>query len=298
MANNNDVIVIKTDKGKEGICYLGYVYRFGKRGANDRIFWRCIIKDCKGRLATDEDNSNPEIRTGHDNHPPNPDLVEVREVKTACRNRAAAEFTPLRTVYDQETAVLANNPRAGALMPVFRSVSTTMLRERHATFPPLPKRRTDIVIPQELQVTNTGQQFVLHCAVNNDFIIFATDNNLRQLCSAPLVTMDGTFDTAPRLYRQIFTLHSFEDKHLVPLVYVLMSKKTQAMYSAIFAHLKWECQRLGLQLTMADIMSDFESGLMPAVTQEFPTSRHRGCHFHFCQVCRYLFLRTNKNVIY
>jgi hypothetical protein len=135
--------------------------------------------------------------------------------------------------------VLANNPRAGALMPVFRSVSTTMLRERQATFPPLPKRRTDIVIPQELQVTNTGQQFVLHCAVNNDFIIFATDSNLRQLCSAPLVTMDGTFDMAPRFYCQIFTLHSFEDKHLVPLVYVLMSKKTQAMYSAIFAQLKW-----------------------------------------------------------
>ncbi len=58
MANNNDVIVIKTDKGKEGIGYMGYVYRFGKRGANDRIFWRCILNDCTGRLA-----SNPEIRT-------------------------------------------------------------------------------------------------------------------------------------------------------------------------------------------------------------------------------------------
>jgi hypothetical protein len=59
MANNNDVIVIKIDKGKEGICYLSYVYRFGREVLNDRIFWRCILKDCKGRLATNEDNSNP-----------------------------------------------------------------------------------------------------------------------------------------------------------------------------------------------------------------------------------------------
>jgi hypothetical protein len=30
-------------------------------------------------------------------------------------------------------------------------------------------------------------------------------------------------------------------------------------------------------------MSDFETGLIPAVQQSFPQSRHRGCHFHYCQ---------------
>jgi hypothetical protein len=63
-----------------------------------------------------------------------------------------------------------------------------------------------------------------------------------------------------------------------------MSKKMQAMYCAMFTQLKVACQGLGLQLSPQEILSDFESGLIPAVALEFPASHHRGCHFHFCQV--------------
>jgi hypothetical protein len=39
----------------------------------------------------------------------------------------------------------------------------------------------------------------------------------------------------------------------------------------------------GLVLAPGEIMSDFRSGLIAVVAQQFPTARHKGCYFHFCQ---------------
>ena len=42
-----------TDKGKEGLIYNNYCYREVKKHTSDGgTFWRCIHKDCKGRMKT------------------------------------------------------------------------------------------------------------------------------------------------------------------------------------------------------------------------------------------------------
>ena len=78
--------------------------------------------------------------------------------------------------------------------------------------------------------------------------------------------------------------YSNPDKKLVPLVYVLMSRKTTAMYEEVFIDIKLHCTQIGCTLNPTEILTDFKSGLLSAVRQQFPNSRHRGCHFHFCQV--------------
>jgi hypothetical protein len=98
--------------------------------------------------------------------------------------------------------------------------------------------------------------------------------------------MDGTFSTVPALYQQMFTINVFFDNRLLPLVYVLMRRKTTSAYLRVFRALKAACQNLGYQLLPDDIMTDFETGLIPAIQQEFPAARHKGCHFHHCQVSR------------
>jgi FLYWCH zinc finger domain len=56
----NQLLQFRTEKGKEGIGFMGHVYRFGKRGTDGSMCWRCLLRDdCKGRLATDNINSNP-----------------------------------------------------------------------------------------------------------------------------------------------------------------------------------------------------------------------------------------------
>lgn len=86
--------------------------------------------------------------------------------------------------------------------------------------------------------------FFCNAGAMTDYLIFATDDNLRTLCNANLVSMDGTFDVTPLLFRQLFTLHAFEDDRLLPLVYVLMATKTAAMYSDVLSDIKNECLRV------------------------------------------------------
>jgi hypothetical protein len=76
----SDVIEFKTDKRKCGVGYMGYSYRLGKRGADDTLYWWCIRRDCSGRLSTEEDRTNPQLRTNH-NHPAMPESVEIRKVR-------------------------------------------------------------------------------------------------------------------------------------------------------------------------------------------------------------------------
>jgi hypothetical protein len=96
--------------------------------------------------------------------------------------------------------------------------------------------------------------------------------------------MDGTFDTSP-LFMQLFTIHGDVADIQMPMVFVLMAAKTSQMYCDVFRQLKILCQQqVGQQLQPLLIMSDYESGLIPAVSLEFPTARHKGCHFHYCQV--------------
>ena len=120
---------------------------------------------------------------------------------------------------------------------------------------------------------------------NNDFLMFCSPHNLGLLCSASLITMDGTFDACPPQYAggQLFTIHAFEQDKLLPLVFSLSATKSRDFYVTVFEILKREAARIGLIFNPPTIMSDFESGLIPAVRQCFPQSRHRGCHFHFCQ---------------
>src|SRR4051812_18503709 len=104
------------------------------------------------------------------------------------------------------------------------------------------------------------------------------------LCQAQLVTMDGTFDAAPALHSQLFTLHVFEHGKLLPLIYCLLASKERAAYAEVFSDLKKKAQDALVSFAPQTIMSDFESGMIAAVRDELPNAHHQGCYFHFTQV--------------
>jgi hypothetical protein len=123
----NQVILFRTEKGKEGLGYMGHVYRFGKRGLDGNIYWRCLLRDdCKGRLQTDHNKGNPQLP--QHNHVPNEDEVRVRSTREQLRQRAANETTPAPQIYREETLALVRFPGAAARMPSYHGVSSTMYR--------------------------------------------------------------------------------------------------------------------------------------------------------------------------
>ncbi|KAL3685281.1 hypothetical protein R1sor_003303 [Riccia sorocarpa] len=70
---------------------------------------------------------------------------------------------------------------------------------------------------------------------------------------------------------------------MVPLLYVLMGSKERAAYVSLFRGLKDLAVTRGHRFSPQFILSDFESGLIPAIRDEFPHVHHQGCYFHLIQ---------------
>jgi hypothetical protein len=274
-----------TPKNRPGISHAGYCYRFDKYNSNkDQKFWRCIKQSCVGRVSTDINDANLQVRNVNHNHPPVPEEVTVRRTVNVLNRRARNEsVSSLPQIYRQEIVALAAEPLVAAAMPAYRSVQAAMYRRRMQQMPPLPLNRQNIQIPPNMTTTATGERFLLHCSTNNDFIIFCTPSSLDLLCQADIVCVDGTFDVCPALFQQLFTMHAFSGERLLPLVFCFMSSKTRAMYENVFNVLKQESLARGNVFNPLTIMSDFETGLIAAVSTSFPGVQHRGCYFHLTQ---------------
>ncbi|KAL3697452.1 hypothetical protein R1sor_011528 [Riccia sorocarpa] len=185
------------------------------------------------------------------------------------RVTVATENLPVPQIYQEEANRLSSSATASAMLPVLQSVDTSLYRARRTRFPPLPKSRAEIVIPESLHLTDSGENFVLLQLQNNDIIVFGTSSDFDVLCNATHVYMDGTFDSCPELYRQLFTLHALFEEQQVPLLYVLMSSKERVAYISLFRALKDHAVARGRQFSPQLILSDFESGLILAIRAEF-----------------------------
>lgn len=98
--------------------------------------------------------------------------------------------------------------------------------------------------------------------------------------------MDGTFKSVPSIFYQLFSIHGVigpaENFVTVPLVFALMTGKSEYLYSKVFSALVALGDRIGRPLTPRVIISDFESGIRKALFRNFPAARHTTCLFHLC----------------
>jgi hypothetical protein len=86
----------------------------------------------------------------------------------------------------------------------------------------------------------------------NEIVIFSCFANLKFLCSADTIYVDGTFDYCPKYFYQLFTVHGY--KNGVPLVFALLPSKKAATYTTFLSLLINECLK-------------FDFVLKPVVTQ-------------------------------
>ena len=159
-------------------------------------------------------------------------------------------------------------------VPHFSVIKTMLYRQRHKTLPRLPKTR------QEINVE--GREPIL---------LFTTDRNLELLCEADVVFSDGTFSTAPKLFDQLYTFHAESQRHMLPLVYSLLPNRTEDTYVRTLQYIQETCHDLGFHFAPRTFQMDFERSAHNAVRTVLPTTRLRGCFFHYTQC---IWRRTQK----
>jgi len=98
--------------------------------------------------------------------------------------------------------------------------------------------------------------------------------------------MDGTFDTVPTIFRQLYSIHASvggENSRILPLAYILMSRKSEVLYTRLFQDLIDCCEDIGGQLSPTWILTDFEQAAIKSSRTEFPGIKNKACFFHLSQ---------------
>ena len=110
----------------------------------------------------------------------------------------------------------------------------------------------------------------------------------RRLQASPYFIMDGTFDTSPNIFRQLYTIHGSvgvqqECAKILPLVYALMSEKSCEYYIRLFEEVSDFAASEECELAPQFIIADFEQAAITAARRVFPMATINGCYFHFGQ---------------
>ena len=76
----------------------------------------------------------------------------------------------------------------------------------------MPQNRGDVHLCDNWVKMSSGEPFLIveDGDQDNEMIIFGTDNKMNLLCEAETIYVDETFHTCPRLFYQIFTIHTFQ----------------------------------------------------------------------------------------
>ena len=150
--------------------------------------------------------------------------------------------------------------------------------------PPMPQTHAEVTLAGDWAYTLGGEPFILaEEGADDKIILLGTQSNLHHLAEAECLYMDGTFQTCPRLFYQIFSIHIVKYGQTFPMVYGLLPNKQQATYNRMFMMVKEAALNLGLELTPSSVLSDFEQALINSVRLNFPTAQHRGCYYHYSQ---------------
>jgi hypothetical protein len=97
-------------------------------------------------------------------------------------------------------------------------------------------------------------------------LIFSTDHLLDLLRDSKEWGCDATISIVPLLFDQLWCLHIRLAHTFIPVVYCLMSGRTEALYSEVLNALK----RLRPDIAPASISSDFEKAELNAFVKSFP----------------------------
>ena len=121
--------------------------------------------------------------------------------------------------------------------------------------------------------------------IEEKFIVFTTDFQLKKMKNIDHLYMDGTFKYCPKNFYQIFNILGIDNNtsKKIPLFYILMNTKSYTLYYHVFSYIKNLISSKEIKIKFEDInfTCDFEKSLRKALIEIFPKSNIYGCYFHY-----------------
>src|SRR5437763_13191821 len=290
--NTNTTIceLILTNRGQTKINVDGYLMVKDKNRSNS-YYWCCERRDtlkCNGRATTRLIDGQHYLRNTSDhNHAAEASRVGVIRTVNTLKERAGETNEPPVQIIQNVHASSAHEIHP--YLPTFDALHQSIKRIRRSELPVEPQSLEDLVVPENLTTTFDGSNFLVRdSTINQDrILIFTTAANVRHLEQSPFWIMDGIFKTVPTIFTQLYTIHGRvggnDNSRILPLVYALMSGKSEECYRQLFQDLIDFSDEENIQLYPQFILTDFEKAAINAAQTEFPGVQNKGCHFHLAQ---------------
>ncbi|CAF3653882.1 unnamed protein product [Rotaria socialis] len=273
-----------SNKGNPLIICDNYQFRCNKTTFSKK-YWKCIERSCGTYIHTTLTNELL-CMNGIHNHSSDPDQIEAKVLRDKMKERILSETTPITRIYDEEIAKAKLTKGAVAILPTITEYRSNMSKARQKITPVLPSTVV-FNIPELYQQTLSAQRFLLIALFmqrgKDRILVFASDEQLKLLFESEAIFMDGTFDTTPENFKQVYLIHAHKYGQGLPVAFCLLPNKRGRTYTALIEQFKSQAIIMGKQFKPKKIVTDFESALMPVVEQEFPMANHSGCLFHFNQ---------------
>ena len=275
---------VTSQRGGKLLEFDGYLLSINRR-MEKRQHWRCRVQNCGVTAVTDEDLV---IKTpGLHNHAPDYKNIEIKKTLNNVKEEAIKQpFKPIKRLFSDAFGDALANPDETTMdsLPSFNKYRCTLYRARSKRLPNIPHSRSEIDLQGQWTQTKDGRPFLLaNDGAEDRILIFGTAQNLRYLCLATEIFMDGTFKSAPEMFTQVYSIHVKVMECMVPVVVALLPKRDTQTYRRMFQLLQQAAERFGHRLQPQTVCIDFEKAMIECVNQLFPSSRIRGCLFHFTQ---------------
>lgn len=165
---------------------------------------------CPARMIRKVDENNQYVHTfkKEHNHMVDPRDVEVTKTKEKLKRSAKDSDETTRSLVAKSLDGVSNESLAQ--MPGYKSLAEMVRRQRKDKHLNAPANLMELEIPQEMAQTTDGEPFVLYDSgpdEKNRLIILGTEQNLDVLATCDVLYMDGTFDSCPQLFSQLYIIH-------------------------------------------------------------------------------------------
>ena len=292
---NVNLIFVKSSRGARKLIYDSYSYA-RDRGDIQQTQWKCdfnikVVGEngkrkavfCPGRCHTYNDR-DIKIITEHNPsfHLPDPVLEECLKAKDDIKELAKNTSEKPRSIIKKCQVNLSQEGAAKMTRHQNLTQIIKRIRSTKPTYGPNAACIADLVVPEPLKFTFNNELFLWRDSGYGDedrVFIFATENNLKLLSSFREWFMDGTFEVAPLIYKQMYNIAASISGKILPLLYSLLPNKTEKIYVKLFKLL----DDIEAFQPPIEVVTDFELACTNALLSIWPYLIIFLCWFHYCQ---------------
>jgi hypothetical protein len=311
--SQHNLVPMKTQKDSLAYLFKSHLFRKNKTEIS-RTYWECVFKrtpiridktgkklvknvtNCQATFVLNELNEMISSNLNH-NHEIIIEMIERYFV--AHQSKLYAEKYPRASPSHVaiENEKFAKSPNRLLYISDLKSRCANVFNHRMKINAPRVKyeKVDDIEIPQIMHTTISGKRWILFDSkyesdnygiklINQRLIIFSSDEDLSVLAASEQWMCDGTFHSAPELFYQIYTLHGSKFDLSLPLVWGILTNKSESHYS-IFRVIRIKLDELKTNGKIQSshpkyFISDFESAAYKSFEKHFPESDAKGCILH------------------